>query len=131
MKRIILLALVSLSVGMNALAQEKTKKNEVKAMSASIEANNAEVFKKNAVNLISQLDEYVGLDETMKNDFMNLIYMRNDAINNVTSQEDKKAVFTKYTMKLVSALNEKQIQILEIKYPEFYKNLTEYQPQSK
>ena len=131
MKKIILLALVSLSVGMNAVAQEKAKKSEVKALSASVDNNNAEVFKKNSVNLISQLDEYVGLDDTMKNDFMNLIYMRNDAINNVTSQEDKKAVFTKYTMKLVSALNEKQIQILEIKYPEFYKNLTEYQPQSK
>jgi hypothetical protein len=127
MKKIILLAVISLTVGMNAVAQEKTKKTETKTLSVNAEEN----FKTNTVSLISELDSYVNLDPTMKNDFINLIYMRKDAMANVTSLEDKKAVFTKYTTKMVSGLNDEQRKILELKHPDFYKKLTEYQADSK
>ena len=122
MKKIILLAVVSLSFAMNTVAQENSKK----AATREVAVNAEETFKMSAVNTVSELDQIVGLNDNQKNDFVQLIYMRKDAMNTVTSMEDKKAVYAKYSAKMLSGLSEEQRKTLELKYPEVYKKFTEY-----
>ena len=51
--------------------------------------------------------------------------MRNEDINNSKNEEEKKAVFERYTLKLLGAFNEEQIEALK-KNKELYNRLTQF-----
>lgn len=115
MKKIVSLIVVLVAFSFNANAQSKS-------LSAQNEVSVQENSKESAYNVISELNSVVSLDESLKNDFMSLIMMRNDAVASASTKEEKKAIFDRYTTKMLSALKPEQIEKLKMK-EELYKKL--------
>ncbi len=109
-----------LAFGFNANAQES------KVLSASnpnlgVEKSSKELL----LDQVSQLSKIVKIEESLKNDLTNLLHMRNEDMANSKSEDEKKAVFERYTSKLLSAFNEEQIEALK-KDKELFNRLTQF-----
>jgi alpha-L-arabinofuranosidase len=122
MKKIFIIATLLLAFGTNVNAQDARKKEDRSTATMSKD----EAFKMQTVNSIEELDKTVSLDKSFKNDLISLLYMRKEAMDNVNSLEDKKAVFYKYGQKMLSGLSEDQRKTLELKNPTLYKSFLEF-----
>ena len=65
------------------------------------------------------------IEESLKMDLVNLLQMRKDDVNNSKTQEEKQVVFERYTLKLLGAFNEEQIETLK-KDKELFNRLTQF-----
>lgn len=120
MKRIIAIFTLFLAFSFNANAQE------AKVLSASnpnpgVEKSSKELL----LDQVSQLSKIVKIEESLKNDLTNLLHMRNEDMANSKSEDEKKAVFERYTSKFLSAFNEEQIEALK-RNKELFNRLTQF-----
>ena len=74
---------------------------------------------------LQEISQTVSLDENLKKDYVTLMNMRDEAIANANTSEEKKVIFERIAAKFLSALTPKQLEALKAK-PELYKKLTEY-----
>jgi hypothetical protein len=77
---------------------------------------------------ILQIAAITKMPESLQNDFMTVLLMREEAVANVKSDEDKKAVFEKLNTKMLSALSKEQIDALKSK-KDLYNKLFVYPKQ--
>ena len=106
MKRIIAIFTFFLAFSFNANAQEA---KVLSTNNTSVEKSSKELL----LDQVSQLSKIVKIEESLKNDLTNLLHMRNEDMANSKSEDEKKAVFERYTSKLLSAFNEEQIETLK------------------
>jgi hypothetical protein len=118
MKRIIAIFTFFLAFSFNANAQEA---KVLSTNNTSVEKSSKELL----LDQVSQLSKIVKIEESLKNDLTNLLHMRNEDMANSKSEDEKKAVFERYTSKLLSAFNEEQIETLK-KEKELFNRLTQF-----
>ncbi|WP_298394632.1 hypothetical protein [Flavobacterium sp.] len=118
MKKVI--AIIALFVGftINANAQQ------AKALSATAPATEKN-FKEIIIQDVQLISKVVKVEVSLQNDLTNLLYMRKEAVDNSKTEEEKKAVFERYTSKLLGAFNEEQLDALK-NNKELYVRLTQY-----
>ncbi|WP_396147168.1 hypothetical protein [Flavobacterium sp.] len=117
MKRIIAIFTLFLAFSFNANAQE--------AKTFSTPNTNEKSVKEIIIEDINLMSKSVKMEEGLKMDLVNLLQMRKDDVNNSKTQEEKQAVFERYTLKLLSAFNEEQIEALK-RNKELYSRLTQF-----
>ncbi len=123
MKKLVLIASLFFAFASNMNAQEAKKSEDRNTANMSKE----ELIKTQAVNAIDQLDNMVSLNSDLKSNLTQLLFMREEAMNNSKSVEERKAIFTKYGQKLIGGLSEEQKRTLQAKNPELFKKLTVFQ----
>lgn len=117
MKRIIAIFTLFLAFSFNANAQE--------AKTFSTPNTNEKSVKEIIIEDINLMSKSVKIEESLKMDLVNLLQMRKDDVNNSKTQEEKQAVFERYTLKLLSAFNEEQIEVLK-RNKELFNRLTQF-----
>jgi len=121
MKKIVSIVLLMVAFGFSANAQSKLKME-----SKSISADSKELnVKEKAYADLRELSTAVELTPELKNDLLNLLVMRNEAVNNTKSIEEKTAIYDRYGKKLLSALSEEQMKKLT-ENKELYNKLTNF-----
>jgi hypothetical protein len=123
MKKIIAIMALSLAFSYNAKAQEVSKTATIQSTSASSpkESNIKDVIYKD----IEELNSQVKLNENLKNDLTNILFMRNEAVSNAKSEDEKKSLFERYTTKFIGGLTPEQQEMLK-RNKELYVKLTVY-----
>ncbi len=114
MKKIIAIAALFLAFNFNANAQLASKakaKTEAITTESIVKDHNA-------------LTKLVTMDESLKKDMMTLLNMRMEAVN-AAREEDKKAIFDRYGLKLLGGLTPDQLNQLKGNR-DLYTKLTEY-----
>ena len=112
MKKIIAIAALFLAFSFNANAQVASKaKTEAITPESIVKDHNA-------------LTKLVTMDESLKKDMMTLLNMRMEAVN-AAREEDKKAIFDRYGLKLLGGFSKEQLTQLKSNV-ELYTKLTEY-----
>ncbi len=117
MKRIIAIFSLFLAFSFGANAQE--------AKMLSVSNTNEKSIKELIIEDINLMSKSVKIEESLKMDLVNLLQMRKDDVNNSKTQEEKQVVFERYTLKLLGAFNEEQIETLK-KDKELYNRLTQF-----
>lgn len=117
MKRIIAIFTLFLAFSFNANAQE--------AKTLSVPKTNEKSVKDIFIEDIDLMSKSVKIEEGLKIDLVNLLEMRKDDVNNSKTLEEKQAVFERYTLKLLSAFSEEQIEALK-KDKELFNRLTQF-----
>lgn len=114
---------LSLAFSYNAKAQEVSKTATIQSTSASStkESNIKDVVYKD----IEELNSQVKLNENLKNDLTNILFMRNEAVSNAKSEDEKKSLFERYTTKFIGGLTPEQQEMLK-RNKELYVKLTVY-----
>lgn len=79
--------------------------------------------KEMAYSELRELSSVVELTPESKNDFLTLFMMRNEAVNNAKSYEEKAAIYERFGQKLLSGLSEEQSKKLS-ENKELYNRLT-------
>ena len=102
--------------GFSANAQSSLKMD---SGSKSKEKNVKEV----AFEELRELSNTVQLSPELKNDFMSLLIMRNEAVNNAKTYEEKAEIYERFAQKLLGGLNEEQAMKLK-ENKELYDKLT-------
>lgn len=74
---------------------------------------------------VEEISQTVSLDENLKKDYITLMGMRDEAIANANSSEEKKAIYERIATKFLTALTPKQLESLKAK-PALYNKLTIY-----
>jgi hypothetical protein len=121
MKKIVSIVVLMVAFGFSSNAQSKLKME-----SKSISADSKELnVKEMAYAELRELSTVVELTPDLKNDLLSLLVMRNDAVNNTKSIEEKTAIYDRFGKKLLSALNEEQLKKLT-KNNELYNKLTNF-----
>ncbi|WP_396147112.1 hypothetical protein [Flavobacterium sp.] len=115
MKKIIAIAALFLAFSFNANAQTPTA---VKGYKVEVITPESIVKDHNA------LTKLVTMDESLKKDMMTLLNMRMEAVN-AAREEDKKAIFDRYGLKLLGGFSKEQLTQLKSNV-ELYTKLTEY-----
>lgn len=105
-----------MAFGFSANAQSTVK---LEADSKSKEQN----VKEMAYNQLRELSSVVQLSPELKDDFLNLFMMRNEAVNNTKSYEEKAAIYERFGQKMLSGLSEEQVKKLA-ENKELYNKLT-------
>lgn len=118
MKKVITILTLFLAFSYSSNAQE------IQRLSAANSQNNEKSSKEIIIGNVEQLSKVVKLEEGLKNDLTNLLYMRTEAVQNSKTNEEKQAAFDKYTSKLMSAFNEDQLEMIK-KNKELYNSLTQ------
>ena len=85
----------------------------------------AQTKKSDSRNDIEELANLVNIDPQLKTDFYTILDIRKDAIAKATTTEEKKAMFNRYTTKMLSALSPEQKELLN-KNQDLYKRLTTF-----
>lgn len=116
MKRIFLLFALFIGFAITASAQDKANSSEERIIAYKIQTEKD-------INTFAQV---MGLDQQAKGDYMTLMMMRYEALNQVTTLEDKKAVFAKYTLKMTGAFKPESLEAFKAKDPKAYKRLMEF-----
>jgi len=116
MKKFIAIFTLFLAFSFNATAQE----------AKTLQVSNSQVksTKETILENIESLSKTIKIDESLKNDLTNLMYLRQEAVENSKSQEEKQAVFARFTEKMLGAFNEEQIIMLK-NNKELFKTLTQ------
>ena len=111
---------------MVAFGFSSNAQSKLKMESKSISADSKELnVKEMAYAELRELSTVVELTPDLKNDLLSLLVMRNDAVNNTKSIEEKTAIYDRFGKKLLSALNEEQLKKLT-KNNELYNKLTNF-----
>lgn len=116
MKKIVSIVVLMVAFGFSANAQSNLK---IESDSKSKDQN----VKEMAYAELRELSSVVELTPELKNDFLTLFIMRNEAVNNTKSYEEKAAIYERYGQKLLSGLNEQQAMKLK-ENKELYNKLT-------
>ncbi|MEZ4838992.1 hypothetical protein [Flavobacterium sp.] len=116
MKKIVSIVVLIMAFGFSANAQSTVK---LEADSKSKEQN----VKEMAYNQLRELSSVVQLSPELKDDFLNLFMMRNEAVNNTKSYEEKAAIYERFGQKMLSGLSEEQVKKLA-ENKELYNKLT-------
>lgn len=101
MKKIVSIVVLMIAFSFSANAQSNLK---LESDSKSKDQN----VKEMAYGELRELSSVVELSPEQKNDFLTLFVMRNEAVNNAKSYEEKTAVYERYGQKLLSGLSEEQ-----------------------
>jgi len=114
---------LSLAFGFNVKAQEASKATPVQNINVESpkDKNLKEAFYKD----IEELDTQIKLNEGLKKDLTTILFMRQEAISNAKSDEEKKSLFERYTTKFLGGLTPEQQEILK-RNKELYVKLTVY-----
>lgn len=114
MKKIIAIFALFLAFSINSNAQE-AKKSVAKE----------EITQKNITQDISDLTKTVKMDESLTRDFTTLLNMRAEAMNGSQSEEDRKAIFERFSKKMIGGLTSEQLEQLKSNNA-LYTRLTQY-----
>lgn len=116
MKKIVSIVVLMVAFSFSANAQSNLK---MESDSNSKDQN----VKEMAYAELRELSSVVELTPELKNDFLTLFIMRNEAVNNAKSHEEKAAVYERFGQKLLSGLSEQQAMKLK-ENKELYNKLT-------
>lgn len=116
MKKIVSIVVLMIAFGFSANAQSNLK---LESDSKSKDQN----VKEMAYSELRELSSVVELTPESKNDFLTLFMMRNEAVNNAKSYEEKAAIYERFGQKLLSGLSEEQSKKLS-ENKELYNRLT-------
>ncbi len=119
MKKIIAIAALFLAFSFNSNAQQASKSKSVNT------ENKEELTQKNIAKDVADIDKTVKLDESLKHDFTTLFNMREEALNDSKIEEDRKAIFERFTKKLLGGLTPDQLELLK-RNKELFSRLTQY-----
>jgi len=119
MKKIIAIAVLTLAFNFNSNAQEasKAKNNKIE--------NNLELIQKNIAKDVADIDKAVTLNESLRRDFITLLNMRAEALNNSKSEEERKALNERFSTKLLGGLTSSQLELLKGN-KELFTRITQY-----
>ena len=76
-------------------------------------------------NDIEELSNLVNISPQLKTDFYTIISIREEAVAKASNTEEKKALFDRFTLKMLSALTSEQKELLN-KNQDLYKRLTTF-----
>jgi|GEM_PF-2677222 hypothetical protein len=79
-----------------------------------------------AATTVRELGKIVTISEQLHGDLSHLLVMRNEAMTQVTTPEDKKAVFTKYGKKFMAAFSTGDQEKIKAANPSIYNSIVEY-----
>ncbi len=116
MKKIIVIASLFLAFSFNANAQVATKVKNVKSV---------EITPESISNDIANLTKTVTMEESLKKDMNTLLYMRMEAIKEVKSEDEKRAIFEMYGKKILGGFTPDQMNQLNLN-KELFLKLTKY-----
>lgn len=119
MKKIIAIAVLTLAFSFNSNAQQAAKAKSVKT------ENNPELIQKNIEKNVADIDKTVKLNESLKHDFTTLLNMREEALSNAKTEEERKALNERFSRKLLGGLTADQLELLKGN-KELYNRLTQY-----
>ena len=119
MKKIIAIALLTLSFSFTSNAQETSKTKNVKT------ENSPELIQKKIEKDVADIDKTVKLNESLKRDFTTLLNMRAEELNNAKNEEEKKAINERISKKLLGGLTADQLELLKGN-KELYNRLTQF-----
>ena len=124
MKKIVaILFLFAFGFSMNAqTALTKAKAEPTKVNSKEEKLNPKEAAYKDVADLTSIIE----VSPEFKNDLMTLFMMREEAMQNAQTEDEKALTFQRFGEKIISGLTEEQRKTLEQK-PDFYARLVKYQ----
>lgn len=105
MKRIFAILTLSLAFSLSSNAQE--------AKTLSVSQTSADSPKEALLKDITELKNSVKLEDQIVEDLTNLLLMREEAVNNVRTIEEKKALYERFGQKLLGGLNPDQLKQLE------------------
>ncbi|UPQ79713.1 hypothetical protein M0M57_02500 [Flavobacterium azooxidireducens] len=105
-----------IAFGFSANAQSSLK---LESETKSKEANSKEM----AYGELRELSSVVELSPEQKNDFLTLFNMRNEALSNAKSDEEKATIYNRFGKKFLSGLTEEQTKKLS-ENKELYNKLT-------
>ena len=97
-------------------AQEKTKMTEQELISFKIQTEKD----------VNELAQVMKLSEEEKGDYITIIMMRQEALSQIKSVEDKKAIFEKFNNKMIGNFKPNQIDALKTSNPALYSRLLEF-----
>lgn len=117
MKKIVAIVLFMIAFGFSSNAQSTFSA----AKPTSKEVNPKEAAYKD----ISELSSVIDITPEFKNDLMTLFMMREEAMANCTTEDDRVATYQKFGEKIMSGLTEEQRKTVAQK-PELYARLTKY-----
>lgn len=125
MKKIIALLTLTLALGFNANAQDAKKTNET--LSADQTSNDIRTnIKLSSIETVELLSSLLKINESTANEITNAIISRQEALLNVKNEEERLAIFSKYTEKIKEYFTSEQLVALQ-KNKELYAKLTTYQ----
>ena len=116
MKKIVSIVVLMIAFGFSANAQSNVK---LESNSNPKDQN----VKEMAYSELRELSSVVELTPELKNDLMTLFMMRNEAVNNAKTYEEKAAIYERFGQKLLSGLSEQQSKKLS-ENKELYNKLT-------
>jgi len=125
MKKIIALFSLTLALGFNANAQDAKKSNETIASTQSSDDTRSQI-KLSAIDVVESLSSTIKIDENTKNEIRNVIISRQEALLDVKNEEERLAIFNKYSEKIKEYFTSEQLVALQ-KNKEVYAKLTAYQ----
>ncbi|WP_396151450.1 hypothetical protein [Flavobacterium sp.] len=116
MKKIVSIVVLMIAFGFSANAQSNLKlESDAKSKDQNV--------KEMAYSELRELSSVVELTPELKNDFLTLLVMRNEAVNNAKTYEEKAAIYERFGQKLLSGLSEQQSKKLS-ENKELYNKLT-------
>lgn len=115
MKKIIATLFLTAVFSLTSSAQETSKANATKAeiSAASISQD------------VKDLSKTVTMNESLTRDLTTLLNMRAEAVNGAKTEAEKKALFERFTMKLMGGLNDSQMTQLKSN-PELLNRISKY-----
>lgn len=116
MKKIVSIVVLMIAFGFSANAQSNLK------LESDSKSKDQDV-KEMAYSELRELSSVVELTPESKTDFLTLFMMRNEAVNNAKSYEEKAAIYERFGQKLLSGLSEEQSKKLS-ENKELYNRLT-------
>ena len=118
MKRIIAILTLSLAFSLSSNAQEAKKVLDV-------DQTKAVASKEAILQNITDLTKTAKLDDQLAKDLTSLLFMREEAVNNAKTVEEKKSLFERYSQKFMGGLTPEQLKQLQ-ENKELYARLTQF-----
>lgn len=115
MKKIIATLFLTTVLSLTSSAQEASKTNTTRT-----EITSASVSKD-----IRDLSKAVTMNESLTRDLTTLLNMRAEAVNGAKTEAEKKAIFERFSVKLMGGLNDSQMTQLKSN-PELLNRLSQY-----
>ena len=115
MKKIIATLFLTTVLSLTSSAQETSKANTSKT----------EITEASISRDIKDLSKTVTMNESLTKDFTTLLNMRAESVNGAKTEEEKKAIFERFSRKLLGGLNDSQMTQLKLN-PELLNRLTQF-----
>ncbi len=125
MKRFFAILTLSLAFSLSSNAQESQKTLSVDTTAKVDTTVKPETSKEALLKDITELKKSVKLEDQLVEDLTNLLFMRDEAVNNVRTIEEKKALYEKFSQKLMGGLTPDQLKQLQ-ENKELFSRLTQF-----